>query len=57
MDSKDVVSGLLDMAARVENASAQFYQEASKCVMDDKARLEFQKLASMELDHEDFFQT
>lgn len=55
MDSKGIVSGLLDMAARVEHATAQLYQQASKFVTDDEARLEFQKLASMELDHKDFF--
>lgn len=55
MDSKSLVSSLIDMAARVEHASAQFYQKASKRFMEDEARLEFQKLASMELEHEDFF--
>jgi len=55
MDLKGIASNLLDMAARVEYATAQFYQQASKCVMDDEAQLEFQRLASMELKHEDFF--
>jgi len=41
MDAKGIASGLLDMAARLEHASAQFYQQASKCVTDDDVSLHF----------------
>ncbi len=46
---------LLKMGERLEYACAQFYQQASKLAMNEEARQEFQRLASMELDHEHFF--
>ncbi len=55
MDSPGVILSLLEMGGRLEYACAQFYQQASKLAMHEEARQEFQRLASMELDHGHFF--
>jgi len=51
----EIVSDLLNMAERIEHAAAEFYFEASKHVPDEQVSLELRRLASKELEHEDFF--
>ncbi len=54
-EADDMVSSLLDMAAKVEHSSGGFYLQASKSVADEKARSILQRLALVELNHEEFF--
>ena len=55
IDANEIVSSLLNMAAKVEHATAGFYFQISKNVTDEEAFLVLQKMATNELEHEDFF--
>ena len=55
MDSQVTIESLLSMAEQIEHYGAEFYREAAGRAGSPETRNELQKLAEMEMEHEQFF--
>ena len=55
MDSQSTIKELLSKAEQIERSGAEFYREAADRAGSSETRNEFQKLAEMEMEHEQLF--